>query len=77
MPCYGTAQMKRDCQAIGGDIVTFGKVTDDVQVLVVFDQAVVNLAGNGVGRGIGGQNGYQGGCFTDGAFHQRISVFRN
>ena len=76
VPFYTLAQMKSDAQTFIGYFPGFGQITDNIHVLVVFDQAVVYQAGNIMRRRIRCQKRNQIAGITDIPSDQYIAISR-
>jgi len=68
--------MKRYDKAIGRNIPPLGKITDKIQVLVIFNQSIVDESCNRMGRGIRRKNGDECRRLTYGPFDEGVAIGR-
>ena len=76
VPFHPPAEVEGYGQPVGGNIPRFGKLPFELQILVVPNETVVNLACNIMGSGVGSKERDQGRWLADGADNEGITVGR-
>jgi hypothetical protein len=74
VPTHVRSKFENNFQTAPADGPGFGQVAHELEVPVVFDQAVEDIAVHGVGGGIGGQQGVQPGGVAEGRLDEGVAV---